>query len=454
LSGASLRLARAVFRLAGTSGLHGRAIVRMNSGLAWAVFRLARVGGLHGWLAGTVDLPRANRLDSWLTWTVFGLAWAGGLHSWLAGTVDLSWASRLDSWFAGTIFRLARPAGLHSWLARTVELAGTVGLNRRLTWAGGLDGGARDGGDGPRGGDQSGTALVHVVELLTILRGLALVLILRGHGWDARAAVGCDLGGLRANVDAAATAVVGDAVDSGVVDYDCTVIDVGDACDVDVVDRAVVVEVAALPVTAVIAAAGVAEAVVHTAVETNVLAPKAAVKEIATAEEAPVAGRPEGTVEGRRAPGSGDPIVADGGVSPIAGGPEIVGRGGFGLLVFRERRWRLVCFFESLLAGVYLGVVVVGGCVVVIVLVVVLVRGLSGLGGGDGLVLRRWAGLLRVLLGALLGRGLGADAEDSGWGRLRGRRGLAATYWCHVGIGWVGSGVVGDGCRPDIFVTA
>jgi hypothetical protein len=63
-----------------------------------------------------------------------------------------------------------------------------------------------------------------------------LVLILRGHGWDAGAAVGCDLGGLGANVDAAATAVVRNAVDGGVVDDDCAVVDVGDPRGVDVVD--------------------------------------------------------------------------------------------------------------------------------------------------------------------------------------------------------------------------
>jgi hypothetical protein len=259
---------------------------------------------------------------------------------------------------------------------------------------------------------------------------------------------------LRANVDAAATAVVGDAVDGGVVDDDRAVIDVGDARGVDVVDWAVVVEVAALPVAAVIAAAGVAESVVHAAVEADVRAPEAAVEEIATAEEAPVAGGPESTVEGRRAPGSGDPVVADRGVCPVAGGPEIVGRGGFGLLVFGECRRRLVGLFEGLLTGVYLRLVVVGGGVVVVVLIGVLVRGLSGLGGGVGLVLRWWGGLLSVLLGALLGRGLGADAEDSGWSRLWGWRGLVTIYGRHVGIGWVGTGVVGDGCGLDVFVTA
>jgi hypothetical protein len=427
---------------------------RGGRGLTWTIVRLAGSGRLHGWLTGPVDLFWTSRLDRRLTWTIFGLARTRGLNRWLARVVDLPRASGLDSWLTWTIFRLAWTSGLNRWLPRAVEFAGTVGLNRWLagpvSW---LHCGTRYGCDGTRGGDQSRTALVYVVELLAILRGFALVLILRGHGWNAWAAVGCNLGRLGANVDAAATAVVGDAVDSGVVNDDRAVIDIGDARDVDVVDRAVVVEVAALPVAAVIAVAGVAEAVVHASVEADVLTPEAAVKEIAAAEEAPVAGGPESTVEGRRAPGSGDPVVADGSVSPVAGGPEIVGRGGFGLLIFRERRRGLVSLFEGLLAGVYLRLVVVGGGVVVVVLVVVLIRGLSGLGCGDGFVLGR-GGLLRVLLRALLRRRLGADAEDPCWSRLRGGRGLATTHGRHVGIGWVGTGVVGDGCGLDAFVAA
>jgi hypothetical protein len=212
----------------------------------------------------------------------------------------------------------------------------------------------------------------------------------------------------------------------------------------------------ALPVAAVVAVAGVAKAIVHAAVEADVRAPEAAVKEIAVTEEAPVAGGPQSTVEGRSAPGSGDPVVADGSVSPVAGGPEIVGGGSFGLLVDGERRRRLIGLFESLLAGVYLGLVVVSGRVVVVILIVVLVGRLGTLGGGVGLVLRWRGGLRSVLLGALRGRGLGADAEDSSLHGLRGRcgLGLAAVYRRHVGVGWVGAGVVGDGCWLDAFVAA
>jgi hypothetical protein len=175
----------------------------MNRGLARTIFRLARAAGLHSWLTGAG-----------------GLSWAGGLHGGLAGTVfRLSWASRLNRGLTGA-----------------VEFARAIWLGRWLAGAGGLDGWTRYGCDGTRGGNQSRTALVYVVELLAILRGLALVLILGGHGRDAGAAVGCDLGGLGADVDAAVASVVGDTVDGGVVDDDSAVIDVGDARDVDVVD--------------------------------------------------------------------------------------------------------------------------------------------------------------------------------------------------------------------------
>ena len=158
-------------------------------------------------------------------------------------------------WLAGTIFRLAWTSGLNCWLTRAID---------------GLHCGASDGCDGTRRGDQSRTALVHVVELLAILCGFALVLILRGHGWDAGAAVGCDLGGLRAYVDAATTAVVGDAVDGGVVDDDRAVVDVGDASDIDAIHGAVVVEVISIPVAAVVTHTGVAEAVVDATIEADV----------------------------------------------------------------------------------------------------------------------------------------------------------------------------------------
>jgi hypothetical protein len=78
-----------------------------------------------------------------------------------------------------TIFRLAWTGGLNCWLTRAVDFAGAAGLDCWLAWTGdGLHGWTRDRRDGARRCDKSGTALVHVVELLAILGGFALVLIL------------------------------------------------------------------------------------------------------------------------------------------------------------------------------------------------------------------------------------------------------------------------------------
>jgi len=110
------------------------------------------------------------------------------------------------------------------------------------------------------------------------LCGLALVLKLRGHRRNARTPIGDEFGRLRAYVDAATATVVRHAVDGGVVDDDCAVVDVGDSRDVDVVDGAVVVEVTALPVAAVIPAAGVPVTVVDATVEADVWPPETAMK--------------------------------------------------------------------------------------------------------------------------------------------------------------------------------
>jgi hypothetical protein len=289
---------------------------------------------------------------------------------------------------------------------------GLTGTVSGLVWAdlgsgiGSLD--AFVGSDRPRGCDHGGTTLVLAVELLAILRRVALVANLVGHGWSSGSAHGGDLCWAWPHRETAAAAVKGDAV---VVNYDSAVVDMRDAANVYAVDGPIVVEVVAIPVAAVITEAGVAVAVVNASVEADVQAPEAAMEEIAAVIEAPVSGSPEGSVVGWSAPDTGDPVVTGGGPAPIAGSPEVVGLGGLGLFVFGEGRWWLIGLFEGLLAGV--------GSRIWGVVVVVLI-GLSSLGGGDGLIWRRGC-LGDVLLGALLGLGLGADAKDAGWSR-----GLAA----------------------------
>ena len=397
-------------------------------------------------LAGSNRGLRANRLH-------LGLTGAYGLDLGLTGT------NRLNLRLAGVhglYLRLAGAIGLELWIAGLVDGARQI------------DGhGTRHGGDGavgcegPRCGDDRGTSLVLVEELLAVLSGLTLVLDLGGHGRDSGAAHGRDFGRLWTDGNAAATAVVGDAVVVVVVDDDGAVVDVVDACDVYAIDGTVVVEVVAVPITAVVTRAGVAEAIVNTAVEADMGTPETVVEAVAVAKGTPVAGCPEGSGVGSEDPGAGNPVEANGGVVPIAGCPKIVGGGGFGLLIGRERR-RGRIGFESLLAGVYLVFVVL-----VIILIVVLVRGvvlIGGLGllGVDG-SFSLGAGL-GVLFGALLTLILLARGQGAGRDRLL-HCGLLHLGSCrllllgsidgsHVGVGWIGAGVIGSDVCVGRFVAA
>jgi len=161
---------------------------------------------------------------------------------------------------------------------------------------------ARLGGDGPGSGDHGWPASVHVVELLTVLLRFSLMLDLGGHGRDSGAAHGFDFGRPRPVSDAASASVVGDT--GVVVDDDGSVVDVGDA-GANAVGGAVVIEIIAVPVAAVVADAGVAEAVVDAAVKADVGTPVAVVEAPAFVVPAPVAGGPESAVVGWSAPCAG-----------------------------------------------------------------------------------------------------------------------------------------------------
>jgi hypothetical protein len=336
-----LRLNRARLRLCGT----GLRLDRSGLGLARAICRLPRA---YGWLAGAC----------WLNLrTVLRLT---GPYRWLAGACWLN-------------------------LRSVLRLTGTVaGLD---AWVGALDAGLRR--DGTCSGNNGRTALILAVELLAVLSSLALILKLGRHGRSTRSPHGRQFRRLWPYCDSAVAAVVGDAI-VVVVDDDCAVINVGDV-DVDAVDGTVVVEVISVPVAAMVAAACVAEAVVDTTVEADVRTPEAAVESVAPPIKAPVTGGPESAIIRWSAPGAGDPVVACGGPSPVAWGPEIVGRGGHGLLVDGQRRRRLVGVFDRL-AAIGIGVQLV----VVLSVLIGWVR-----------LIRWWRSLLLgVFLRTLLRRGL------------------------------------------------
>jgi len=244
------------------------------------------------------------------------------------------------SWSHRRLFRTSwQYLGAIVWFARTIPWLNwpSFGLRRTVYRSGACN--AWLCCDGARGSDHGRTALVHVVELLAVLRSFALVLDLRRHGWSARTAEGCNLGWLWSHSEAAPPSVVGDA---GVVHDDRAVVDVGDVDDVNAIDCAVVIKVVSIPIATVVAVTGIAEAIVNAAIEPDVQAPVATAKAPAILVPTPVARRPEGTVVRRSAPGARNPVVACGSPVPIARCPQVVGCGSLGLLVFGERWRRLI----------------------------------------------------------------------------------------------------------------
>jgi hypothetical protein len=134
-----------------------------------------------------------NRPGLRLIGTGFGLGWpclrlAGASRLYSRTILGLNcWAialGRAGSWLSRAIFRHSGAVRLHS------------------------GDGTSDRGDGAGRCDQGRPALVYVVELLTILRGLSLVLQLRGHGRNTGTSIGYEFGRLRSNVDASTATVV------------------------------------------------------------------------------------------------------------------------------------------------------------------------------------------------------------------------------------------------------
>jgi hypothetical protein len=312
-----------------------------------------------------------------------------------------------------------------------------------LAWAADLAGAIRHGCrdrtcdaglccDGARSGDHRRTTLVDVVELLAVVGGFTLVLDLRRHGRRSRTAECCDFGGLWTDGDAPAASVIGDSC--RVVDDDRAAVDVGDV-DVDAIDCAVVVEVVSVPVAAVIAVTGVTEAVVDASIEADVEAPVATVEAPAAVVPTPVAGSPERSIVRRSAPCAGNPVVADGTPIPVAGCPDVVGSGGYWLVVFGERRWGLVGVFDGSRLAFLIKLIEGLGVLVGLVLIGRWRRCLNG----SGLF---WILLCGLLRSALITRGKNLSLCRRGCDG-RGRWKLGGVCGGHVGISRIGAGAIG-----------
>ena len=107
-------------------------------------------------------------------------------------------------------------------------------------------------------------------KVLPVLHGRALMLSLHGQFGSMRLPHIRFLLRAGPHMHTAITAVVGNTV---VIHDHSAVVDVGDIGHADVVDRAVVVEAAALPVASFVAIAHIAIAVIHAAIEADVRTP-------------------------------------------------------------------------------------------------------------------------------------------------------------------------------------
>ena len=161
----------------------------------------------------------------------------------------------------------------------------------------------------PVDGKAGRAAMIDVRKLSPVGAGSALILDLRPHGCGMLLTQRSQFRWSCAHLHSAPSAVETDTCAAPVAAADGAVVDVVHHGDVDVVDRAVVVEVAAAPVTALVADADIAKAVVDAAIVADVRAPVATVKSVAVMPEAPVAGGPESALVGSFNPDSGHPVV-------------------------------------------------------------------------------------------------------------------------------------------------
>jgi hypothetical protein len=147
-----------------------------------------------------------------------------------------------------------------------------------------------------------------------------------------------------------------------VVDDDGLVIDVGDRHVRDVVDAAVVEEIAAPPIAALVAFASIAEAIRHSAVEADFRAPIAFVKGIDAVVPAPISRRPQQFRLWRQRPCARHPVIAGNVIpGPIAGRPDVTWRRDRRLIVNRQWWRRDIDSYAAVLSIIWCGRTILRG---------------------------------------------------------------------------------------------
>ena len=145
--------------------------------------------------------------------------------------------------------------------------------------------------------------------------------------------------GRRACGNSAAAAIVAHPIHIAIVHHG-SVVHVVNVRSVDVVHRAVVKEMIAAPVAALVAESAVTEAVVNAAVEADMWSPETGVPEISTAAPAPIAWSPQKSDTWRKHPGAGHPVVTVNTVGPVTRCKNVAVTGADWLCVNRQNGWR------------------------------------------------------------------------------------------------------------------
>src|ERR1700683_2099465 len=118
------------------------------------------------------------------------------------------------------------------------------------------------------------------------------------------------------------------------------VVHVVNVVHVDVVHRAVVEEMTAVPVATSVTEPAITEAVVNAAVKTDMWSPETGVPEISSAAPAPITGSPQKSDTWRKDPSARHPVVTVNAVSPVAGRKDVAVTGADWFRVNRQHGWR------------------------------------------------------------------------------------------------------------------
>jgi len=153
-------------------------------------------------------------------------------------------------------------------------------------------------------------SVVYIGKLRAVEAGDMFMLNLRPHGRRVLFTKRHHFRGSGVYLQAALAPVEAHSIAAPVFIDDPVVVYVVHFPGIDVVDRAVVVEVTAAPIAAVIAKADVAKAIVHAAIVAHVRTPVAAEKSVAVVPVAPVSRGPKRAFIGSLHPRARNPIIA------------------------------------------------------------------------------------------------------------------------------------------------